>query len=589
MHTLREVRIQNYKSIIDLTLPLTNYTPLVGQNNAGKSNILEAIKWFLQPSGLDIEAFNDPDEKIYVTGKIEGINEELFDELKEKHQKQIDKYIVDGEVTFRRIQLKPSGRKGDRKLEVRDPEKNEDDPEAFRDAPTGLPEALDKLFPDCIFIEAMDDAPKDITKNQRSTTIGQLISSLSNSIEKNNKEILEDSLGKLEEIFSAESENRAEQLNDFDEKAKEVIEDFFPGIQLKLHIPPPSIDDILKNGTVQVQEGEEELRDFESLGHGAQRSIQMALIRLLREFKTEEDTGVRKFLLIEEPELYLHPSAIYNLRNALRELAGSKFQVFFATHSPIVISRDDISNTILIRKHSSKGTYKLGSMRELVDKEITENDKQAEVLFNLTNSSKILFSGTVLLMEGKAEKNIIPDVFEKVSGDLRKEKQIAFIPMNGGGGIPKAKKILKAMDLKTLSLVDLDFCFREVIKKGIIDEDDEDIAKCTEIIKELSEEKGIAIDSNGFPTKNDHFEASEAYVELAKEENLQLHLKKIQEKLAAQGYWMWRKGDIEETFGIETKGHYQQLMKDLNKTDDWRSVLKEAEEIEDFVNWIIEY
>jgi|GEM_PF-4055624 AAA15 family ATPase/GTPase len=43
MHRLSQVRIQNYKSIKDLDLKLTDYTPLVGYNNAGKSNILEAM------------------------------------------------------------------------------------------------------------------------------------------------------------------------------------------------------------------------------------------------------------------------------------------------------------------------------------------------------------------------------------------------------------------------------------------------------------------------------------------------------------------------------------------------------------------
>lgn len=33
MHRLTEVRIQNYKSIRDLTFPLSSYTPLDGPNN----------------------------------------------------------------------------------------------------------------------------------------------------------------------------------------------------------------------------------------------------------------------------------------------------------------------------------------------------------------------------------------------------------------------------------------------------------------------------------------------------------------------------------------------------------------------------
>src|SRR5450631_2672512 len=40
---IRKVRIENFKSIPDLTLDLGRITVLIGANGSGKSNILEAI------------------------------------------------------------------------------------------------------------------------------------------------------------------------------------------------------------------------------------------------------------------------------------------------------------------------------------------------------------------------------------------------------------------------------------------------------------------------------------------------------------------------------------------------------------------
>lgn len=40
---IKEVTIENYKSIQSLTLPLGRVTVLIGENGCGKSNILEAI------------------------------------------------------------------------------------------------------------------------------------------------------------------------------------------------------------------------------------------------------------------------------------------------------------------------------------------------------------------------------------------------------------------------------------------------------------------------------------------------------------------------------------------------------------------
>ena len=40
---IRKVRVENYKSIPNLTLDLGRLTVLIGENGCGKSNILEAI------------------------------------------------------------------------------------------------------------------------------------------------------------------------------------------------------------------------------------------------------------------------------------------------------------------------------------------------------------------------------------------------------------------------------------------------------------------------------------------------------------------------------------------------------------------
>lgn len=51
-HQLSKVTIKNYKSCRETELKLLSYTPLVGYNNAGKSNALSAIQWLLRKSSL---------------------------------------------------------------------------------------------------------------------------------------------------------------------------------------------------------------------------------------------------------------------------------------------------------------------------------------------------------------------------------------------------------------------------------------------------------------------------------------------------------------------------------------------------------
>ena len=60
MQRLSRIQIQNYRSCKDTSFPLDDFTPLVGYNNGGKSNILSVIKWLLKPSALSERDFNDP-------------------------------------------------------------------------------------------------------------------------------------------------------------------------------------------------------------------------------------------------------------------------------------------------------------------------------------------------------------------------------------------------------------------------------------------------------------------------------------------------------------------------------------------------
>ena len=117
-HLLSEITIKNYKSIISETFELSNYTPLIGYNNAGKSNILSALEWLLRKSVLQNDAFNEPSEPIIITGTIKGISEDLLSQLPDNHRTSISPYIHNEELKIRRIQNTPGCRATEIKLYV---------------------------------------------------------------------------------------------------------------------------------------------------------------------------------------------------------------------------------------------------------------------------------------------------------------------------------------------------------------------------------------------------------------------------------------------------------------------------------------
>jgi len=184
MHSLSGITIRNFRSCDNAKFPLADFTPLVGYNNGGKSNILDAIRWLLKSSTLAEKDFNDPKEPVVVSGVISGITEELLKNLLEKHRSRIEPYCSADVLRIRRTQPIPGGPAKNIILEVRNPDIDDESAENSWDKnPTGIDAAIKAIFPEPIEIRAMEDAAEDIAKSKTGTTIGKLINEIMQPIE----------------------------------------------------------------------------------------------------------------------------------------------------------------------------------------------------------------------------------------------------------------------------------------------------------------------------------------------------------------------------------------------------------------------
>jgi len=287
----------------------------------------------------------------------------------------------------------------------------------------------------------------------------------------------------------------------FDQDANEVLRSLFPGVQVKLHIPMPEVEDILRGGTIRVFEGPAtDGREVSAMGHGTQRIIQMALVRCLADRRANvRNSATTTLLLIDEPELYLHPIAVDLVRDALKSLSVSGYQVVFTTHSPQMVSIDSIADTLIIRKAPARGTYCLPTIREAVEKTIVEARHQAETLFEFQNAAQVLFSERVLLMEGKTEHRLLPLIARLQGYAAPGEGAIALVPLHGSPNIPKALAVLRALGIPARAVADLDFAFRVAIPLGWIDPASVDVQRCKEILRDLHDRGLISLDNDGYP------------------------------------------------------------------------------------------
>lgn len=550
MHYVSKIEVKNFKSIYNYKFNLSAYCPLIGYNNAGKSNIIQSIKWFISPYSLKSNDFFNDSKQIEVIGTIEGITDDILNQLTPVNKTKIEKYVYFNKLTFKRIQNVPDMKVSEIKLEVLDYGFGYI-PDVWKPNPSGLSTAIKQLFPEIIEIAAMEDASDDASKYKKSNTIGKLITEIVKPLEDNYTTEVNNKLSSLSQKFNADGTRRLKELKKFDSDATKSVENFFPGIQIKVDIPTPNIKSLLENGQLKIIE-DSCSRNLNEYGHGTQRSVQMALVKYLADIR-KSNTFTNTLLLIDEPELYLHPQAIEQVRIALKSLSKNGYQVIFSTHSPHMIISKDILNTLVVQKNDKK-TITRKRMIDAINslQIINKNKAQFELLMTLTNSSQTLFSEKVVLVEGTTEVRIFPTLFYKKTKKTLSESKIALIEQNSSSSTQKMLQVLNAMDINSKVIVDLDFAFKEAVNKGYLTE--QDVKPCKDYFLN-NPNPNINIGGDGFPRKGNQnqWNAAKGFEWLAKQIPMVPIIESLHQKLKNQNIWIWTKGAIEKHLNINAK------------------------------------
>ena len=104
---LCSITISNLRSIRHGTFPLSDFTALIGYNNAGKTNILMGIRWLLHRSSLDNTFFDDQRKAVEVDGVFEGVSEMVLGRLKEDDAAVLRKFVREDCLRVQRRQRVP--------------------------------------------------------------------------------------------------------------------------------------------------------------------------------------------------------------------------------------------------------------------------------------------------------------------------------------------------------------------------------------------------------------------------------------------------------------------------------------------------
>lgn len=457
--------------------------------------------------------------------------------------------------------------------------------------PGGIDGAISNLFPEPIHIPAMSDAVEDATKNKSGTTIAKILTAIVSEIKKEYEKKFSENISEIGRYLSHDGSTRLDGLNKIDSGVNQKVNQFFPDVSVKLHFPTPTLDEIFKSGTLKVFERRAEssiMRDISRFGHGTQRSIQMALIQYLADIKKKSDETKKSntLIFIDEPELYLHPSAINSVRESLVALSELGFQVIISTHSASMLSAKHACNAIQVCKNL-EGTVARKTVSETIKELYDASSPQLHSAFTLSNSSYFLFSEEVLLVEGKTETNVLCAIYKKIRSCELNPTKISIVSVDGKGSLLKMAHVINSIGIKTRILADCDFLsilLNSPHQEMLSNECDELLSSLTT----LSDPESLPLANPIVSIDSLKGSSSKGFIKICNHHETKPYIQKIHRKLKDNGIYIWRSGDIEQVYGFGKKqNEWDELLDCLSdEAKDARMIIKNYDEMEDFILWI---
>lgn len=99
---LEHIAIENYKGLANTSSKLDDFSCVIGENNAGKSTLLQSVLLLINGTKLSSHEYFDPKREILITGIFSGLTDEVLEKISEENKKKIQPYVVDSSITLAR-------------------------------------------------------------------------------------------------------------------------------------------------------------------------------------------------------------------------------------------------------------------------------------------------------------------------------------------------------------------------------------------------------------------------------------------------------------------------------------------------------
>jgi putative ATP-dependent endonuclease of OLD family len=408
---LTKLIVKNFRCIgtTPVSIDLNDIVVLVGPNNVGKSSILKAYELAMSQGSnkgkLKIDDFpnnkvdpdNLPEIELHTIVYDNSPGEKWITILPNDERLVKERWIWANE--------------GDPKREGWDAEANS----WSEQVPWGAPNIANSRRPEPHMVDAFDPP------EEQATAIKELLMKAVNDRVKNLKTANQEEeneyhqlLGKVKELQKKIVADAQEQIDSVNIELSQQFEKVFPNYKIDFDAKPEDNLDKTINlfkADPQLLMGPVDgyLSTVERQGSGARRTLLWTALKFISENnqKGKDEATVRPhLLLIDEPEICLHPNAIRDACSVLYGLPNSgNWQVMVTTHSPIFIDFSRDNTTIVKVEKNAAGAIQGTTVFRPETVQLDVDDKRNLKLLNLCDPyvAEFFFGGKVIVVEGDTE------------------------------------------------------------------------------------------------------------------------------------------------------------------------------------------
>jgi len=510
---IKSINIRNFKSIKDITIPLQSYgngktasntTFLVGINESGKSAILEAIS-LINKGFKDIayeeycnsDAQDDKESYIDIYANLEltdldywkkqiaeilklpehFVNSIIIKDLQKNTYKNIKAAnecfnikINDNLPFFQYLYDENT-----ENIEVLSTSNQIEEEITEKNAKTFLKETQKLLTRETLEYKISTSLKEIFNRNMPKIQIWKPDSKylINETIDLNKFRANNNISVPLKNIFSIYGKNTSDEINtaieralnsqakcaELQEKMSEAVTKYVNRIW-KEHKIKVKISINSANCAVHIEDNDKKFRYY-SMSQRSDGFKQFISLILSLSAQNESDSLKNNIILIDEPEVHLHPSGIKYMRDEILKI-GKNNHIIVSTHSNYMIDTAVRERHWIVQKE--KAETKISQMNE--DFNFTD-DKVLSTAFGL-NIFKELLPQNIILVEGIEDKNIFARAFCLLN-------ETFFCSIKEAGGASKISgfaRLLSDEDVQPFIIVDADKDGRDC-RKDILDKQKE--------------------------------------------------------------------------------------------------------------------